>query len=218
MTRAMKYVIGLFLLPFTIGFSKAFYAQLSTVAYLGPKMPLFLWGIVIYMLTHILIWKPMYIYTFGHEVVHVVATWICGGHVTSFNVSRAGGSVTTSKTNVFIELSPYFVPIYTLLLIFIMPMIRYALTQKLVLCFYIFLIGFSLGMHLIMNAEVIKLKQPDISRSGNIFSLTFIYIANLIIVFLLISSLSPDISIKKYLLKSLVYSRDIYMVVVHKLF
>ena len=73
---------------------------------------------------HILVFKLTYLYTLGHEAIHVIATWLCGGHVTSFSVSKWGGNVSTSKTNFFIELSPYFVPIYTVGLLLIVSIIK----------------------------------------------------------------------------------------------
>lgn len=218
MDKTLKNILAILALPFTWGFSKAFYSQLMSISYMGSKMHFFLWGIVIYMLIHILFFKPIYIYTLGHEAIHVVATWLCGGHVTHFNISPSGGNVTTSKTNFFIELSPYFVPIYTLMLILLIPVIRYWLTGTRFFSYYLLLLGFSVGMHLIMTAGVIKMKQPDIASSGYIFSLGLIYIVNLLIIFLVFAVLVKDLSFKTYIIKSIQTTEKIYLAIWRKIF
>jgi len=218
MSKVIKYLIGIAALPLTLGFSRAFYGQLSDLSYVGPKLHLVLWGIIIYMLMHVLFYKPIYIYTLGHEAIHILATWLCGGYVTNVNISRSGGSVSTSKTNFFIELSPYFIPIYTVLLIFLVPVVRYKLSNSQFLASYIFLLGFTLGMHLIMTAEVLKIRQPDLMKSGYPFSLSLIFMGNLIIVFLILSGFTRDLSFKAYLFKSMEYAKDMYLAFLHRFF
>ena len=209
--KIVKYILGALLIPLAIGFSKGFYSELSDLSYIASRLNIFMWGIIIYMLMHTLICKPAYLYTLGHEAIHAVATWLCGGHITSFNISSSGGSVTTSKTNTFIELSPYFVPVYTIILLLIVPFIKAKFISSSFLTFYVMLLGFSLGMHLIMTADVLKLRQPDMKNSGYLFSLVFVYIGNLLVVFFIFSIFSKDLSFKVYLLKSFDYAKDIYL-------
>jgi hypothetical protein len=218
MAKYIKCLIGLFVLPVVWAFSKVFYLELSGIGFLSTKISFFLWGIIAYMLTHILFFKPNYIYTLAHESVHVLATWMCGGHISSFHVSDGGGSVTTSKTNFFIELSPYFVPLYTMLLIFIMPLLRSSLSDLNLFSWYIFLIGFSLGMHMIMTADTLKVKQPDILASGYLFSYAIIYIGNLIVIAGIFAILSNDISLKTYLAKSFSLSWKTYIALFKEFF
>jgi len=216
--KIVKYLIGALLIPPAIAFSKTFYLELSRLDYLNVRMHIFIWGIVIYMLMHILLYKPVYLYTLGHESIHAVATWLCGGHITSFHVSNEGGSVSTSKSNFFIELSPYFVPVYTILLILVTPFIKSKLANVQILSLYMFFLGFTLGMHLIMTAEAIKLRQTDILKSGYIFSFILIFIGNVIIVFLILSIFNSALSFKAYFLKSLICSKNIYLAVWNKFF
>ncbi|NQT22367.1 MAG: hypothetical protein HQ579_02895 [Candidatus Omnitrophica bacterium] len=216
--KIFKYLIGALLIPVAIAFSKYFYIELSRLDYLGARMHIFSWGIIVYMLVHILLYKPVYLYTLGHESIHALATWICGGHITSFHVSSQGGSVGTSKSNFFIELSPYFVPVYTILLIVLTPLMRNILANVYTLSLYMFLLGFTLGMHLIMTAEALKLRQTDILKSGYAFSFMLIYIGNLLIVFLILSLFNSGLSFKTYFMKSLIYSRNMYLAVWNKFF
>lgn len=215
--KLIKYIIGALLIPLAIGFSRSFYDELLKLDDIGPKLNFFIWGIVIYMLMHLVLFRPTYLHALGHESIHALATWLCGGHITSFSISGSGGSVTTSKTNFFIELSPYFIPTYTVILILIAPLIKNKLVENNWFPFYIFALGFTLGMHLIMTADSLKIKQPDVLKSGFLFSYLFIYVGNLIIVFLIFSLLMKGASFKIYFFKGLDYSINMYSAVTEKL-
>jgi hypothetical protein len=216
MRKFLKYLIAFLIIPFAFGLSKMFYSELSRAAYLNMEIISFLLGILIYMTAHVFGFKPSFIYVIGHELVHVLATVLCGGKVTAFNASAKGGSVKTSKTNFFIELSPYFVPLYTLILIFLIPVVRYNLTRSHLFHVYIMFIGFTLGLHLIMNADAMKVRQPDITKSGYFFSLLFIYIANLLAIFFIFTFFAKQISFKEYFIRSLEYTKDLYVRLWHK--
>ncbi len=214
-TKFLKSVIAIAALPAVAGFAVAFQRGLAHPCIFDFQFLYFLGGIVAYFITHIFFFKPVFLYVFAHELVHAIATLLCGGKVTSFKVSSAGGSVRTSKTNFFVELSPYFVPLYTLILIFLIPVLRYKLERLGLFSIYLSIIGYTLGMHMAMNAEALKLRQPDITKSGMIFSFSLIFMANLIISVLIISILTEQVSFFKYLSKSLQLSKDYYFYIWH---
>ena len=103
-SKIFKTLIGLCLLPAAIGTWQAFYSSISSLSLLSGALKILEMGILLYLLFHVIVIRPVYLYVLGHEFVHVIATWLCGGKVVSFNVTPAGGSVVTSKTNFFIEL------------------------------------------------------------------------------------------------------------------
>jgi len=153
----------------------------------------------------------MYIYTIGHEIVHVLATWLCGGKVTSFHISRSGGSVTTTKSNLFINLSPYFVPIHTIALFLILWGVSRFYNIAGFFNEFIFLVGFTMSFHIFMTIEVMKIKQPDIARAGFIFSVLFLYLANISIVILVVSFIFGDVSFLSFAKKTFILSKGIYL-------
>ena len=214
--KILKFIIALLAIPLVIAFSRSFYFFINDIAFLSSRINFFIWGLIGYMVIHILCFKPMYLYILSHEVIHVLATWVCGGHITSFNVSSNGGNVTTSKTNSFIELSPYFVPLYSIFLIAIFPLARGLLSDLNITSLYIFVVGFTLGMHLIMTADSLKLRQPDLSRTGFIFSYMLIYISNLIIIALLISLVTDIEHFKIFILSSIRNTKNIYLLIWNK--
>jgi len=181
-SRFFKTTVGLLAVPFALGTAKAFYGMVSGISLVSSTLNVLERGVLAYLLLHVLVMRPVYIYVLGHETVHVLATWLCGGKVVSFNVTPSGGNVVTSKTNFFIELSPYFVPLYTILLGVAYFALRVSGQQFTHMTLYfIFLVGVTLAFHFVMTSEVLRVQQPDIVRSGLVFSLVLILIGNLII-------------------------------------
>ncbi len=208
--KIFKVLIAIFFIPVVISSTKAFLQGLRHLDFVNVN---FLWlvgGFFVYPIFHIIFLKPMYIYAWGHEVVHVLAIWLCGGKVTSFQISHEGGTVAATKTNLFIRLSPYFVPIHAMLLFLLYWILSRFYNMSKFSNEFIFLIGFAISFHLIMTVEVMKRRQPDILRTGYLFSVLLIYVANISIAFLALSFISKDISFVAFAKKTFIYSKDIY--------
>jgi len=217
MKNIIKLAAGILSLPLLIAYAQEFFKQLLNQSNISYQLAFLLAGIVLYFFFHFLVAKFMFLYVFGHELIHALAALLCGAKVYSFKATRSGGAVRTSKTNVFIELAPYFVPIYTLLLIFLMPLVRHFLSYSHLVYIYILLIGVSLGFHLLMNAESLKTTQSDITKSGYIFSLVLISLANLFIIFFIFGIFSKGFNVKDYLIGGFDMAWGIYSFLWHKL-
>ncbi|MBI5417478.1 M50 family metallopeptidase, partial [Candidatus Poribacteria bacterium] len=116
-----KFIIGIFLIPVCIGFSKGYIEWISSIPInaLSNNQKYFLYGLLAYLAIHILFRKPLTVYVFGHELTHAIWAKIFGGEVKDLKVSSKGGEVKTTKSNVIITLAPYFFPIYTLIILII---------------------------------------------------------------------------------------------------
>tara|TARA_B100000315_G_C14404774_1_gene508159 strand:+ start:201 stop:860 length:660 start_codon:yes stop_codon:yes gene_type:complete len=209
--KILKAILAILFVPLVISCTKAFFISLDGISVLNVNLFLLAAGFAAYPIFHIVFFKPMYLYALGHEVVHVLAAWICGGKIISFQVSQSGGSVTTTKTNLFITLSPYFVPIHTIVLFFIFWVLSRFLNIARYSSELIFLIGFTMSFHIFMTIEVMKMRQPDIVKIGHVFSILFIYIANVSITLLVLSFIFGDISFVSYARKSVFLAGDIYL-------
>ena len=219
LAKISKLVIGIILIPVVIGISIAFFEILSDIGHarsIGSRI--FLLGVLTYTVIHLFIVKLNYVYTLGHEIMHVLTTWICGGGVRSFNVSKNGGAVGTTKANFFIMLSPYFIPTYTLILSFLYFLIPLFVDIPNIRTIYLFLAGFTLALHLIFTADVIKREQPDIINTGYLFSLVIIYIANLLLVGFVICLLFKGVTFENFFHTVYFKSKNIYVNIFHQLF
>lgn len=194
--RIIKFFLALALLPACVGFTLAVYEHfvptwpnLSFALHgAGLMLKWFCGGAAVFAALAILLWRPVVIYVFGHEAVHALATWLCLGKVSNLSASAKGGQVTTSKSNTFIRLAPYCVPLYALLAAsayvalnhWWRPLDPYAHWLAFALGFlYAFHVGFSLWS--------LRRDQPDLKADGWLFSLVLIYLANLFVFVLLIA-------------------------------
>ncbi len=216
--RVIKVLIGIALLPLILAVSFAFAGQLNQIQQLSGSPGYFLKGVVIYLIMHLTLYKPNYFYVFGHELAHSLAALICGGQVRSFRFSARGGGVLTTKSNFFIALFPYFFPAYTILcwlVYFVSSLFRDV--SKFVPHF-LFLIGFTLALHLVMTIDSLKVKQSDILRTGYLFSISLIYILNILLVSLILSLVFKDFSFAGFARLSWERTGNIYYAVYQYLF
>jgi hypothetical protein len=211
-------VAGVLLLPILVGGARAFYNTLSALDSFVDVTMILERGALAYLVMHVIIMRPVYLYILGHEGVHVLATWLCGGKVESFNVTPQGGSVATSKTNWFIELSPYFVPIYTLLLGPIFMIVRFTGVNPAELNqVFLFFVGFTLAFHFVMTTEVLKMEQPDIAKSGFIFSMVVIVVLNLTLTVGVFCPFFPGVSFIEFMKDMFTFSFETYSYLYEKI-
>lgn len=218
--RIFKLIIGILLLPFLISVSIAFYEQFGNIETTWTKsQQYFIWGIIAYCLIHLLLFKPMLIYAIGHEVVHVLATLLCLGKVTSFKISRAGGSVSTSKSNLFITLSPYIIPIYVIFLIVLYYLINNVFFEGILAqSYFMFLLGMTLAFHIVMTVDMLKTKQPDFVKAGYLVSFILIYVINLLFVAGTLGLLFEGFYFRSFLNDAYFSSIDLYRSIFKQLF
>lgn len=130
-------------------------------------------GGVAYILTHFIIRKPERLYLWAHEFSHLIAAKLFLRKVHSFHItSRDGGKVVLDRTNVLIDLAPYIFPFYCLVAALAAVLFRSA--SPWVPDIYMALGSFLFTMHLVFSAEGFIKGQPDLKRSGRIFSLALV--------------------------------------------
>ena len=76
---------------------------------------------------------------------------------------------------------------------------------------YIFCAGFFLALHFIMTADSLKVKQTDITDNGYLFSLTLIYIINILILMVSLSLLFEKVSFKIFFTDTWYYSKEVFV-------
>ena len=212
----LKFIVGILAVPVAYAATNAFYNNFILIKEVAANLHYFVWGIVSYSLLHLLFYKPAYLYVLGHEAVHAGVAWLFGGKIKSFKVSEEGGSVATDKSNFIIELAPYFIPIYTV----IITVIYFVVSQSYPIngAIFLFLIGFTLAFHIVATVEIMKVKQPDIVKSGYVFSIIFVYIVNIIVISTLFGLTFQGFSIHKFFLDLWAGSKSVYIAVVKQLF
>ena len=132
-----------------------------------------LFGGLAYLCLHFLLRKPERMYLWGHEFTHLLVAKLFLRHVHGFHItSRSGGKVVIDRTNVAIDLAPYALPFYNVVALLPAALIPggppYAGKA------YLGAAAFLFSMHLFFSAEGFFDGQPDVRRSGRIFSLAVV--------------------------------------------
>lgn len=126
-------------------------------------------GAAAYLVVHFIIRKPERLYLWSHEFSHLIAAKLFLRKIHSFHISsRDGGKVVIDRTNVIIDLAPYMVPFYCLVCGCAAAIFRSA--SPWVPDVYIAVFSFLFSMHLVFSAEGFLKGQPDVKRSGRLFS------------------------------------------------
>lgn len=185
--RLLRFLVGLVLIPAAVILTIAFFSSFQFFTEVQHSEIVFLAGFIGYLILHFILYKPVFMHVMAHELTHALWAVIFGGRVKSLNISGSGGSVTVDKTNFLIVLAPYFFPLYTFIIV-----ILYFIIDKRFIDFVIFFIGFTLSFHIALTVFSMRAKQKDFKEVGLLFSLSFIYIVNIMIVTAIFSMISPQ--------------------------
>ncbi len=218
MKRLLQWALGILLLPACFMQSYAFYQSLRQLeAFQGDEV-CFLYGVILYFLIHTLLFKPVFLYVWTHEWVHAIFAMAFGGKVISVKSTSKGGETQTSKSNLIVELAPYFTPLYALLLCVGAFIVVRVFAVKTLQDLFFFLIGFSLTFHVVMTVDFLKTKQPDLLKWGVPFSVGLIYLVNLLVIIVVVGFVFPEVSPKDYFINAATATEIAYRRLYHQLF
>ena len=136
----------------------------------------FLLGMVVYVLLYAVAFAGNigFLETLEHELTHAgasLATLKMPGRL----VVEPGGGETVARGCFLVALAPYFLPLFTLPLLLLKPVVPPPFDRVID-----FLIGFTLAFHYVRLYNDLKTTQTDITRTGTIFSFFFSVVMNLI--------------------------------------
>jgi hypothetical protein len=201
--QLLKFVLGFLILPgafiLTGGFLRTFKQAIQDGLLAQRSFGCLAAGMLIFAILFALVPRRIFMlsYVFGHEVTHAIWVKLFGGKVANrFHVSLEGGHVLTDRVNTWIVLSPYFFPIYSILAgtlygalllsgWMIDMMNSQAILYPAIASFqwlFLVVIGCTLAFHLAFTFLLVTKSQPDLHYGGTFFSLTVIYLINLLII------------------------------------
>lgn len=212
--RKRKALAGFILLPVCIvafvTFLELFFrATVDGMFWKSEGFWFFAFGCALWFVLGWLRMQPAWLYVFAHEFTHALTARLSGGRVHAMHVSDDGGYIETDKTSMLITLSPYLIPLYTVLVfalygllslvtdmhrnvIFTVPLAGWTVWMKWVWCIY-FLVGLTWCFHLTFTLEVLRTEQSDLRHNGEFFSIMLIFVANLALVGALFIVASPTV-------------------------
>ena len=210
--RWVKFFVGLFLLPVCYVLTAAFFSALvdaftSQVAgrphfWMTPQFWFFGLGVFCWLIVYFGLPKWVTAYVFGHELTHALVVLLMGGRVSQFSVGRDGGHIVSSKINTWIALAPYFVPIYSVFVIAIYGatavFVDFGPHRNLADGILYFLLGATWCFHACFTLSMIPKGQSDLHYGGTFFSLTIIYLMNLLVLSFLLILATPYVSFASF--------------------
>ena len=183
--KPLKFLIGLLLIPSCLATTRAFASLLWDLRVPGvDSVPLGVWwllgGALFWVILFMGMPRPVRTYVLAHELTHALWGVLMGARVSNLRVSRAGGSVTLSKTNFLITLAPYFFPFYTFLVLITYGGLRLFVDMSTYEPLWLALVGLSWAFHVTFTVTTLMQHQPDIAEHGRVFSYAVIYSLNLL--------------------------------------
>jgi len=152
-------------------------------------------------------WRPVRSYVFGHEMSHLVVARLFGGRIFDWKVTAEGGYVETNKSNTWITLAPYLLPIYSIIVLLLFGLVGLvwnmreivsvgSVDLKPVWLFYV-LMGLTWSFHATYTTKTILAEQSDLQRNGEFFSIMLIFLINvaLLVGLFLMASPAPGLGV-----------------------
>lgn len=181
-----RFALGLAVLPMCWAMSRTFADALRRSAGLADGFPLeaaaLLGGMAAFAVAWSALPHPVKTYVLGHELTHALWGLMFFAKPSKLKVGKNGGSVRLTKVNLLITLSPYFFPFYTFAVIAAALATACFVRPLPCLPLWMFFIGFTWAFHVLFTLQTLTVRQPDIVQYGRLFSWTFIYIANIMLV------------------------------------
>src|SRR5436190_16973556 len=202
-TRWVKFVVALFLLPVCAVLTQTFFTVFARAAvthrlWAGEEFWFFSLGAILWLIAFFGLPRPMLLYVFGHELTHALWVLLMGGRVSRFKVGREGGHIVTDRNNFWIALTPYFFPLYSLIVIGLYGAIGLFVNVQPYGRLLYALIGATWAFHFTFTCWMIPKKQTDLTDQGTFFSLVVIFLMNLLLLSIMLVLASSQITFAQF--------------------
>ena len=180
----LKFILGLLLLPLCAG---AVPALVRVVRASGGASEVWVplgAGAACWLVIFAILPKPMWIYVVGHELTHVVWSWLFGGKLKKFKATSQGGEVVITKSNFLVALAPYFFPLYAVLVVLLVLAGHLIWGWSRWTPGFHLLLGAAYVFHLTLTWEILQTRQSDITGQGYLFSGVVIFLGNALVLLL----------------------------------
>lgn len=214
MGNLIRNFIGILLIP--LAFALCYEAYLFVSRNLDAvARNWFIYGILAYLPVYLIVPanRIRFVEIFEHELGHMLVALFLLQDIKEFSVETNGADGGLVKhrgaSNFLIGLAPYFLPVFTIPLLIIKPLI-FSSTHNVINL----LIGFSLAFHYLALINEFRPRQTDIQRIGLAFASVVTAGLNAVVLIIILSVvLNRYGNIPDYLKDSLVRARETYTLV-----
>jgi len=206
----IKFILGICLLPFVYTSSVSFINEFTLIE--RPLQNYFWSGIITFLFIYLFIWEPVIIYTKGQKLLELVFSFF----------------------KPLVRVAPYLLPIYTIVLFIVYGILSFVFGSA--FCtggasalgrggkssaptnYFIFLFGFSMGLHLVFSAKSIRSRKNDFLKGNYIFGFSFVYIINVLLLTFCLNLVFDKFSFVNFFNNSFQIAKDIFYAVFKQLF
>ncbi len=193
--NVIKLFLGIIFLVPVYALTLSFYHYLFTLDFILANS--FLAGIISFLVIFIFIWPPHIIYKTGQQILEKTFKFFVP----------------------LVKVASYLLPIYTILIFIIGFFYFYFTNNPKAVIYTIFLIGFTLTLHLVFTAFMLRPMLIELDRIANyIFSFSIIYILNMVLCAWFFMMLNTEFDFVSFFANAYNISEDIYTAVFVQLF
>lgn len=138
-------------------------------------------GFMVWTLLYLIAPAPTRAYVLGHELSHVLWTWLLGGHARRLRVHNTGGSVEVSIQSPWITLAPYLLPFYPIVVLLLFAAVEAFTNTAPYRPLWYGVLGASWAFHVTFTLSMMRRGQPDLEEVGWWFSIAVILGVNLLL-------------------------------------
>ncbi len=189
----LKSIIVIFLLPWIYAFTVAFINESKLVE---GNLNSFIIGIISFLVVYLFIYEPAEIYQRGQKITEATFRFL----------------------SPLVKVASFVVPIYSIIVFVLYILMSVFIKSDRLLGLFMFLIGFSIMLHLVFSARTLHSRKDDFLMIHYLFSFGFIYIINIALLALGFSILFESFSWLSLGKASFQICKDIFSAVFTQLF
>ena len=190
----IKFILGICLLPFVYASTVSFINEFKLIENSGRN---FFWaGLFSFLIVYLFIWEPAIVYAKGQRLLELLFSFF----------------------KPLVRVAPFLLPVYTIVLFFAYIILTFVFKAGGLINYFVFLFGFSIGLHLVFSSKSMRSKQADFLKANYIFGFSFIYVINMILLAIFLSIIFEKFSLLNFSKSSLQLAKNIFHVVFKQLF
>lgn len=230
LARIVKLVMVVILAPVALGLVLGILRQLEMISLSGGTFRDWLEaGVLTYVGLHLLLYRPVGVFRFGHRIFSVLAVWLFGGQVATVdnaegNSKRGKGSTRPivpeppTEGSTLVAFSPYVIPLYTVLVCASGWALRQWFERSLVDGPVTFLVGVSIAFHWVMTADDLQQQRSRWHLETYLLAMGLVFVMTLLVASACLHWAVPEFSFVQALSDGLHNAQGMYGWLVQNVF
>lgn len=233
--RILKAVMVCVLVPLAGGLLAGILQQLDASSVWGVSVRRWvIWGFLGYVGVHLILYRPVALFRVNHRLFSSLAEWLFGSHVAS--VEQTGGGAkrqppkkskrssqserdsATADASTLVAVSPYVVPLYTVLVCVLGWALRQRWPWELVGVPVSLLLGITIAFHWVMTADDLQAQRERWTIETYLLAVGLIFVLTLLLTGACAAWTVPDFAFPQALTDGLAIARSTYTTLINRLF